>query len=219
MMAPVSRTLGERPRERLLRYGAQTLSDRELVAVILGSGTAQASVYTVAQRVLKVVERDSTNIGTRELMAIAGVGPAKAAQLASCLEFARRFVAPRSYRIRTPSDVMPLLVHYADRAQEHFIAVSLNGAHEVISVRVVSVGLVNRTLVHPREIYAAAITERATAIICAHNHPSGNVTPSSDDHLVTQSLKEAGEVLGVRLLDHIVFSPTGFYSFLDHGEV
>jgi len=106
MTAVVSRPLGERPRERLLRYGAQTLSDRELVAVILGSGTAQASVYTVAQRVLKVVERDAANIGTRELMAIAGVGPAKAAQLASCLEFARRFVAPRSYRIRTPSDVM-----------------------------------------------------------------------------------------------------------------
>jgi DNA repair protein RadC len=93
------------------------------------------------------------------------------------MELGRRVVAPRNYRIRQPGDAVPLLQHYADRPQEHFLTVTLNGAHEVTAIRVVSVGLVNRTLVHPREVFADAVTDRATAIICAHNHPSGNVHP------------------------------------------
>ena len=208
-----------RPRERILRAGADTLSDRDLLAVCLGSGSAACDVFTLAGRVLDVLDADGFASSPEALMRIAGMGPAKATQLAAVLELGRRIVAPRNYRVRQPADAVPLLQHYADRRQEHFITLSLNGAHEVNSVRVVSVGLVNRTLVHPREVFADALTDRATAIICAHNHPSGNVEPSGDDRLVTRTLVEAGDILGIRLLDHIIFSPAGFYSFLDHGEL
>jgi DNA repair protein RadC len=212
-------TADDRPRERILSRGVETLSDRDLLAVVLGSGSATCDVFTLAGRVLAVLDRDNFESDPAELMRIAGMGPAKATLLAAAMELGRRVVAPRNYRIRRPGDAVPLLQHYADRPQEHFLTVTLNGAHEVTAIRVVSVGLVNRTLVHPREVFADAVTDRATAIICAHNHPSGNVTPSADDRLVTQSLQQAGEILGVRLIDHIIFSARGFYSFLDHGEL
>lgn len=208
-----------KPRERILAAGADTLSDHELLAVVLGSGSAACDVFTLAERALAVLDHDNYRSSPDTLMKIAGMGPAKATQLAAALELGRRVMAPRNYRIRRPGDAVPLLQHYADRPQEHFITVTLNGAHEVERIRVVSVGLVNRTLVHPREVFAGALTDRATAIICAHNHPSGNVTPSDDDRLVTRSLTNAGEIVGIRVLDHIIFSPTGYYSFLDHGEV
>ncbi|MEX2445307.1 MAG: DNA repair protein RadC [Alkalispirochaeta sp.] len=208
-----------RPRERILSAGADTLSDRELLAVLLGSGSASCDVFTLAGRVLSVLDRDNYGSPPESLMKISGMGPAKATQLAAALELGRRVMAPRSYRIRQPGDAVPLLQHYADRPQEHFITVTLNGAHEVERIRVISIGLVNRTLVHPREVFAGALTDRATAIICAHNHPSGNVTPSDDDRLVTRSLTDAGEVVGIRLLDHIIFSPGDYYSFRDQGAL
>ena len=119
--------------------------------------------------------------------------------------------------MRTPSDVFPLVAHFADLKQERFLTVSLNGAHEVIQTRTVSVGLVNRTLIHPREVFADALTDRACAIIVAHNHPSGQLTPSPEDKDITRRLRGAGELLGIPLLDHLVFSRQDFYSFVEHG--
>ncbi|MFP4210432.1 MAG: RadC family protein [Alkalispirochaeta sp.] len=207
----------DRPRERILHAGADVLSDRELLAVLIGSGIPGCNVFKLAGVVLAALEEDQFRSDPHRLMLIPGMGPAKVSQLTAALEFSRRVFAPRNYRIRHPADALPLLHHYADRPQEHFIVITLNGAHEVISVRVVSVGLVNRTLVHPREVFADAIKDRAVAVICAHNHPSGRVQPSGEDHAVTQSLQEAGDILGIRLLDHIVFAAGGHYSYLDHG--
>jgi DNA repair protein RadC len=113
--------------------------------------------------------------------------------------------------------VLPLIRHYADRRQEHFICVSINGVNEVIKSRVVSEGLVNKTQVHPREVFADPITDRASAIIVAHNHPSGNLSPSTEDVEVTRQLKAAGETLGISLLYHIIYSHKGYYSFLEGG--
>ena len=107
----------------------------------------------------------------------------------------------------------------ADRKQEHFLCISLNGAYEVIAVRTVSVGLVNKTQVHPREVYADPLTDRATAIIVAHNHPTGSLTPSKDDIIITRQLKSAGETLGIRLLDHIIFGHKGYYSFQESDRL
>ena len=115
--------------------------------------------------------------------------------------------------------MLPAIRHYADRKQEHFLSVSLNGAHEIIAVRVVSIGLVNRTIVHPREVFADPLTDRAAAVVVAHNHPSGQVQPSMEDRDVTRRLKSAGDTLGMKLLDHVVFSTLGYYSFLEHGEL
>ena len=112
-----------------------------------------------------------------------------------------------------------MIQHYADRKQEHFLCVSLNGSNEVIAVRIISVGLVNKTHVHPREVFADAITDRASAVIVAHNHPSGNVEPSKEDMEITKQLKSAGEILGIKLLDHIIFNRINYFSFLEKSEI
>ena len=209
----------ERPREKLEAKGPQALSDVELLAILLGSGTKDHDVLTVAGRILKALDGQNEKLSIEELQKIEGVGPAKATLIAAALEFSRRRIRPEGLRISFPPDVLPLMRHFADRKQEHFICVSLNGANEVITCRVVSVGLVNRSQVHPREVFADPITDRASAIIVAHNHPSGNLEPSKEDLEITRQLKSAGEILGIRLLDHIVFNQKGYYSFLEQNRI
>lgn len=160
--APIRRWSG--PREQMQDRGAGALSDRDLVAALLGSGGAGRGVRTLAAHVLAALERHDFQVTVRELCAIPGIGAAKAAQLAAALELGRRVVAPRNYRIRNPADVVPLLAHYADRPQEHFLTVTLNGAHEVITTRIVSIGLVNRTLVSScgsRAFLPSALSDRS----------------------------------------------------------
>ncbi|MCG2738351.1 MAG: JAB domain-containing protein, partial [Candidatus Methanoperedenaceae archaeon] len=136
----------------------------------------------------------------------------------AAIEFARRRIKPEGTKIETPADVLPLIRHYADRKQEHFISASINGANEVMNIRVVSIGLVDSTSVHPREVFADALTDRASGVIVAHNHPAGSLEPSAWDVEVTKQLKAAGEIVGVALLDHIIFNRTGYYSFLESGK-
>lgn len=211
--------VAERPREKLRAHGPEHLSDHELLAIMLGSGTRNKSVYCLAREVLPILDRLQGKITPDELQVVSGLGGAKAALLSAAVEFARRQLCPERRRIAFPADVLPLVRHFADRKQEHFICLSLNGAHEVSAVRVVSVGLVNRTIVHPREVFADPVTDRAAAVIVCHNHPSGNVDPSSEDREVTRRLGAAGETLGIPLLDHLVFSERAYYSFLEHGEI
>jgi DNA repair protein RadC len=167
----------DRPREKLRNKGAATLSDLELLAILLGSGTKGHEVITVADRLLKVLDRTDVNPSQEELERIEGMGPAKATLILAALEFARRRIRPEGLKISFPPDVLPLIRHFADRKQEHFLCVSLNGANEVIQARVVSVGLVNKTQVHPREVFADPITDRASSVIVAHNHPAGGPQP------------------------------------------
>lgn len=209
----------DRPREKLLEKGADSLSDIELVAVLLGKGTQKQDVMSVTRRVLRTMDVSSDRVDPKDLQKIEGMGPAKTALLSAALEFARRRIRPEGVKISLPPDVLPLIRHYADRKQEHFICISLNGANEVIASRVVSVGLVNKTHVHPREVFADPITDRASVIIVAHNHPSGGLYPSKEDIEVTKQLKSAGEILGIRLLDHIIFNHKGYYSFLEDGKI
>ncbi len=196
----------ERPRERLLAFGADRLSDVDLLSLLIGSGVHGNRVETIAGRLLELLDRSNGGIDIDRIRSIQGIGNARAAQISAALEFARRRFLPERSRIRYPQDVLPYIRHFGDRKQEHFLCLSLNGAHEVIAVRVVSIGLVNRTIVHPREVYADPLQDRAAAVIAAHNHPSGNVEPSSEDREITERLRQAGETLGVRLLDHIVFA-------------
>lgn len=209
----------ERPREKLQAKGAEAMSDVELLAILLGSGTRNHDVLTVAGRILKALDGQNEKLRLEALQKIDGVGPAKATLIAAALEFSRRRIRPEGVRISFPPDVLPLIRHFADRKQEHFICVSLNGANEVITCRVVSVGLVNESQVHPREVFADPITDRASAIIVAHNHPSGSLEPSREDMEITRQLKTAGEILGIRLLDHIVFNKRGYYSFLEDNRI
>jgi DNA repair protein RadC len=209
----------DRPREKLQQKGAQTLSDRELLAILLGSGSRSHDVMTLAERILKVLDETSANPALEDLVSIDGIGPAKATLIAAALEFARRRIRPEGFKITFSTDVLPLIRHTADRKQEHFLCISLNGANEVIATRTISVGLVNKTQVHPREVFADPITDRAAAVIIAHNHPSGNVSPSKDDVEITQRLTAAGETLGIKVLDHIIFSHKGYYSFLERNQL
>lgn len=208
-----------RPREMLRKHGPGILSDAELLAVILGSGTRGMGVGALARAVLEVLEATGYRADLDSLQKIRGLGLVKAGQLAAALEFSRRALYPERRRIASPGDVFPLVSHYADRRQEYFLCLSLNGAHEVTAVRIVSIGLVNRTVVHPREVFAEPLTDRAAAVVCAHNHPSGNLEPSDEDREVTERLKAAGDILGIPLLDHVIFGGSGYHSFLEAGEM
>lgn len=209
----------ERPRERLMRSGAGSLADIELLAVLLGSGIRGRDVLAVAREILKAIDAEGPSIQVEKLTPIPGVGQAKAALIAAALEFARRRIRPDGIRINKPADVIPVLSHYADRKQEHFLCIALNGANEMIACRLVSVGLANSTLVHPREVFADAIVDRAVSVILAHNHPGGDLAPSAEDREVTRRLREAGATVGIQVLDHIIFNRSGYFSFKEGNEL
>ena len=209
----------DRPREKLLRKGAAALSDQELLAVLLGKGTPGMDVMKLAEKLAKVIDEKGLRVRAEDLCEFEGVGDAKAALVLAALEFARRRIKPEGAKIESPADLLPHVRHYADRKQEHFLCAGINGANEILNIRVVSIGLIDRTPVHPREVFGDALADRASAIIVAHNHPSGTLEPSPFDVEITKQLKEAGTVLGIALLDHIIFNRTAYFSFLEEGRL
>lgn len=209
----------DRPREKLLRKGAAALSDQELLAVLLGKGTPGMDVMKLAAKLAKVMDEKGLGVQADDLREFDGVGDAKATLVLAALEFARRRIKPEGAKIETPADLLPHVRHYADRKQEHFLCASINGANEILNIRVVSIGLVDRTPVHPREVFAEALADRASAIIVAHNHPAGSLEPSPADIEATKQIKAAGVVMGIALLDHIIFNRTGYFSFLEAGRL
>lgn len=196
----------ERPREKLLKQGAAFLSDQELLAIILGKGTQRYDVLTLSQKIMEIVDVRGLDFTAKDLTTIDGIGEARATAIAAAFEFVRRRIKPEGLKIKFPADILPLIRHYADRKQEHFLSISINGANEVMSIRVVTIGLVNKTHVHPREVFADVISERAAALIVAHNHPHGSLQPSPEDVQITRQLQEAAKTLGLSLLDHIIFN-------------
>lgn len=209
----------DRPREKLLRKGASVLSDQELLAVMLGKGTPAMDVMTLAGKLARVIDEKGLKVQAEDLTGLEGIGDAKATLILAAIEFARRRIKPEGAKIETPADLLPHIRHYADRKQEHFLCASLNGANELLNIRVVSIGLIDRTPVHPREVFADALSDRAAAVIVAHNHPSGGLEPSPADVEVTSQLKAAGLVVGIALLDHIIFNRSSYYSFLEAGRL
>jgi DNA repair protein RadC len=207
----------ERPREKLQTRGAGALSDQELLAVMLGKGTSSMDVMTLAGKVARLVDEKGLGIRAEDLTGFDGVGEAKATLILAAIEYARRRIKPEGLKIETPADILPLIRHYADRKQEHFLSITINGANEVLNVRVVSIGLIDRSPVHPREVFADAVSDRASGVIVAHNHPSGGLEPSAADIALTCQLKQAGDTMGIPLLDHIVFGRAGYFSFLESG--
>jgi DNA repair protein RadC len=209
----------ERPREKLLKQGAAFLSDQELLAIILGKGTQKDDVLALSKKIIKIIDEKGLAFTAHDITNIEGIGSAKAASIAAAFEFVRRRIKPEGLKIKFPADVLPLIQHYADRKQEHFLSISINGANEVMSVRVVSIGLVNKTHVHPREVFADVISDRASAVIVAHNHPQGELIPSEEDHKITKQLQDAAKILGLSFLDHIIFNTKGYYSFVENNKL
>jgi DNA repair protein RadC len=209
----------DRPRERLLSGGPQNLSDRDLLAILLNVGVRGKNVTILAQELLDRLDRQKDIPPVEELCRLTGVGATKASAIVAMLEFGRRKWGAAGVRIKHPSDTYTLIRHYADRRQEQFICLSLNGAHEVLATRIVTVGLVNRTIVHPREVFADPLLDRASAVIVAHNHPSGNLAPSAEDDEITFRLKGVAGLLGIHFLDHVVFSNNAYYSYRQNGRI
>jgi DNA repair protein RadC len=211
----------DRPREKIAARGALALSDVELIALILGRGTQKHDVLSIASDIARHIARDPKYREYTALCEIDGLGPAKAAQIAACFELARRYLLhePEKFRITSPEDVLPLVAPLASKKQEHFSCITLSGAGEVIENRVITVGLLNHSLVHPREVFADAITDRAASVILVHNHPSGTMEPSSQDIAITKQLAEAGLILGIRVLDHLIITRKGFVSMRERGLV
>jgi len=208
-----------RPREKLKERGASALTDEELVAAILGRGVEGQDLRTISRSVAKLIRQHRENLTVEHLTAVRGMGLAKAAQILSAFELARRHLIKDAVRVTGAKDVIPLLADIADKKQEHFVCISLNGAHEVIEKRIVTIGLVDRSPVHPREVYADVISDRAAAVIFSHNHPSGDLKPSNSDLKIHEQLTEAGKILGIRVLDHIIVAKKGYFSFQEAGLI
>ena len=206
-------------RERMLKLGSGSISNLELIVAILGSGVPGKPVRKLAKEVLNQITKSSDSCDLDQLMLISGMGEAKSCAVAAALELGRRIFSTRGTRIAMPKDAYPLLIHFADIRQEHFIVISLNGGHEVNAIREITKGLINKTVVHPREVFADPISDRACAVVVAHNHPSGNLEPSDEDVDITKRLRQSGDILGIPVLDHLIFSESGYFSFMEHGLI
>lgn len=209
----------DRPREKLATHGAKALSDLELLVILLGSGVPGQDVFQIAHNISKLIDRNEKNPELKSMVEIDGVGFAKACQILAAFEFVRRRLSRNLLVVRNVHDVLPLISSIAPKKQETFICISLNGANEVIGNRVVTVGLLNSTQIHPREVFADVITDRAAAVMLAHNHPSGVLKPSADDISITKQMVEAGMILGISVLDHIIITTKGYFSFKNEGLI
>ena len=207
----------DRPREKLIRKGPEALSDIELIAIIIGKGVPGKDAFQIAKDISKVLKSDLAQLNYENLQDVEGVGSAKACQLMASFELARRYLIKEAVKITSPTDILPLVSNIADKKQEYFICVSLTGAGEVVGNRIVTVGLLDHSLVHPREVFADAITDRAASVILVHNHPSGILEPSKQDILMTKQLVEAGSILGIKVLDHLIVSKKGYLSMKEKG--
>lgn len=219
----------ERPRERLLQHGSQALSAQELLALILGRGVRGQSVMVIAQQLLAKFGslEQAVHASLADLCSIKGLGLAKATQLKACLEIAKRVADAeldhiekhhKTPGIASPEDIFrlvrPLL---RDHKKEHLVVISFDNRNRVVGKDIVAVGTLNANLMHPREVFATAISHHAACIAVSHNHPSGDPQPSEADARATKRLVEAGNIMGIAVLDHVIISQASFYSFRENN--
>ncbi|MFZ5942743.1 MAG: RadC family protein [Bacillota bacterium] len=213
------------PRERLDRYGVQVLSDRELIAILLATGSRESTALDVADAILTKYKglKNLHGLTVQELSSIKGVGLGKAARILAALEMGKRIsLQGGEFRaaIQSPEDVSNLVMEemrFLDR--EHFRALLLNTKNQVLTLETISIGNLNSSLVHPRELFKAAVKRSAASIILLHNHPSGDPTPSKDDIEITKRIIEAGKIMGITILDHIIIGNKIYLSMKEKGII
>ncbi len=215
--------LEDRPRERMMSYGEESLSHAELLAILLRTGTKDESAIHLAARILQQVGsiRQLVDMSIEELTTIRGIGTAKAIQIKAGIELGRRIARTgreEARIVRSPKDAADLLMEQLRYLQkEHFVCLFLNTKNHIISQETLSMGSLNASIVHPREVFRAAIKCSSASVICAHNHPSGDPTPSPEDIALTRRLVEAGQLIGIEVLDHLVIGDTKFVSLKEQG--
>jgi DNA repair protein RadC len=213
----------ERPRERLIRHGVERLANKELLAILLRTGNQRDSALSLAEKLLARFGSlpNLASASFEELVKVNGIGPAKAADILAAFELAKRLADARmEYQgvVNSPSDAAQLVLRELSMAdKEHFMIIMLNTKNRVIAKKVISIGHLQASLVHPREMFKEAIRRSSAAVILVHNHPSGDLTPSRDDITTTERLREAGSLLGIDVLDHIIVGDNRYFSFREQG--
>ena len=214
----------ERPRERLMKNGASALSDSELLAIILRTGSKQENVINLSQRILKEYNiKQLSQANLNQLMRVHGIKESKAAQIAACFEIARRlesFKDEDKQKISSPEDVYRLIYpKMREQKKELFIELCLDTKNRIIREEIISVGSLNANIVHPREVFKLALAESAAHIIVAHNHPSGDPAPSREDIEITKKLAQTGIIMGITLLDHVIIGDGRHFSMKEAGHI
>lgn len=195
----------DRPREKLEKYGTAKLSTTELLAILLGSGIKGLNVLQLSKKILDVIVKTGVDkISVKELLNIKGLGKAKAAQIAAVIELGKRLHSDKNPEILSPEDIWKCCADFRDSKKEHFVAFYLDAQNRLIERQIISVGTLNASLVHPREVFEPAVRHSAGSVLVAHNHPSGIVVPSQDDIEVTRKLVHAGKLLDIPLVDHVI---------------
>ena len=215
----------DKPRERLYDCGAENLSNEELIAIILKTGSKDYNVKEVALKLLEVVG-DITqlkDIGISSLMKITGIGKVKAIELKAAIELGRRVYTKNDDKKIKLNNALAIYEHFrdiiGDKKQEYFYVVYLDTKGNYLGKKCLFVGTINNSVVHPREIFKEAYLLSASSIICIHNHPSGDTLPSKEDVLTTLKIKEIGMIHGINLLDHVIIGNNSYYSFYDNGKI
>jgi len=204
----------ERPREKLEKYGPDKLSNPELLAILLGTGTKGINVVELSNKIIKKFGGEGLAKATvKDLKDTFGLGVAKACEISACFELGRRFLKDKkSELILSPKDVWENLKDIRDHKKEHFVVFYLDTRNQEIKREIISVGTLNANLVHPREVFEPAVKNLASHVIVAHNHPSGETEPSEEDLTITKKLVEAGKILGIELIDHVIVGANGYLS-------
>ena len=201
------------PREKLESSGASSLSNEEMLALILGSGSHECSVFELSRRLSEFLSTETSVPTLERLKKIRGLGKVKAAQILACLELSGRFIlSDKAIPVSVPEDILSRVAYMKYESQEHLVVITLNSANYIVRVHELTTGLVNQTPVHPREAFAMAIEDRAVSVIFVHNHPSGSLEPSPEDLSITRVLCAAGKILQIPVLDHIIIGKRGFTS-------
>ena len=216
--------IDDRPREKLIHNGAAALTDSELLAILIGSGTQEKSALDIARDLTAdngILKNIALVHDVKELAKTKGLGRAKAALIIAALELGRRIASAEPLvrdSITSPEDGVALLMpRLRYESKEHFLVVLLNSKNKVLDVEQISEGSLNSSVVHPREVFAPAVLHHAAAILTAHNHPSGDPTPSKEDKDLTNTLVQAGKYMGIPVLDHIIIGDAKYFSFKEHS--